>query len=104
MAKEYFVGVQLKRQENTGEYYNLKALLGTLSRGRYYTSLTTARKELKEYIAKQNKKGARTERSVVGGIGILMEVTEEEAQGEKVVNWWIRGRKVTPWEDVDRMK
>ena len=103
MAKEYLVCVQHKYQEEKGDYSNLKAMNGTLrASGVYYSNLTEARKDLKAYIAKQNKKGARTERKDLCGLGILVEFTEEEADRARVIKWFIKKRTVTPWEVVDK--
>jgi hypothetical protein len=98
MAKEYIVLVQAKHQEASNKYDNLKSLLG---KGSTYSTLAEARKDLKNYIALMNKPGERTERRVAGGIGLVMEISAEEAEEQKIVRWRIRGRKVIPWETID---
>ena len=103
MIKQYLVCVQQKYQQKDGEYWNLKALLGTSRKGRYYTDLKQAITELQTYIAKQNS-GERTEKTVVNGIGIDMVIDAESAKDMAVVDWYIKVREVTPWEDCLKMQ
>lgn len=102
MGKQYLVCVQQKNQQKDGEYWNLKALLGTSLKGRYYTDLQQAMRDLQSYIAKQNR-GERTETQYINGIGIEMVIDAETAKDFAVVDWYIKEREVTPWEEVLRM-
>ena len=102
MIKQYLVCVQQKHQQKDGEYYNLRLLVGDGFRKRYYNDLGQALKELQAYIAKQNR-GERTETTVVNGFGIDMVIDAESAKDLAVVDWYIKVREVTPWEDCLQM-
>ena len=102
MGKQYLVCVQQKHQLKSGEYWNLKALLGTSLKGRYYTDLKQAVTELQRYIATQNR-GEHTETQYVNGIGIEMVIDAETAKDFAIVDWYIKEREVTPWKEVMQM-
>ena len=104
MTKQYLVLVQQKYQQKDGDWWNLRVLLGdsAMGRKRYYTDLAEAKKKLAEYLAKQNR-GARVERTAVGGIGLLTEIDEDTANDLTVVDWVIQEREVTPFVEIERM-
>lgn len=101
MKKQYSVGVQCKYQQEDGTYLNLARLMRTGYKS-YYDDLESAVADLKTYIEERNK-GARTEKTVVGGIGIETVIDAETADSLTVVDWYIKVREVTPWETVARM-
>ena len=104
MKKQYLVKVQQKWQakEGNNEYWNLARLMGGINKT-FYTSLETAMIDLKKYVEDCNR-GARTERTVVNGIGIDFVVDAESAADDVVVDWKIQVREVTPWETVAEME
>lgn len=105
MIKQYLVLVQQKHQQKNDEYYNLRLVYGDSNffRKRYYNTLEEAMSKLQAYIAQQNR-GERTETTVVNGIGIDMVIDAETAKSTAVVDWIIKVREVTPFEEVARMK
>lgn len=101
MRKEYLVCVQEKHQQAEGMYYNLAKIMRGLGYSTY-PSLGMAMRDLKKFVEQKNK-GARTETTIVNGIGIDFVVDAESAQDFAVVDWYIKEREVSPWEIVAKM-
>lgn len=99
--KQYLVCVQQKWQQESGEYWNLKALIGNSLKARFYNNLEEALEDLQKIIAIKNR-GERTETQYINGIGIEMVIDAETAKREAVVDWYIKEREVTPWVEVMR--
>lgn len=100
MRKEYLVCVQEKYQQAEGTYYNLAKIMRGLKYSSY-PSMESAMRDLKKFVEQRNK-GARTETTIVNGIGIDFVVDAESADDLTVVDWYIAVREISPWEVVER--
>ena len=112
MKKQYLVKIQFADGVEDGRWY-IAARLDPMAKPgqRFYESLEEAKAGLNRLTKKFNKEYAydangnrRETRSIGGGFAADIVIDRKLDEMNRIVNWSIQVREVTPWEVVENNK